>query len=133
MNLALYQGTDANSASLISNTALSGNINFGASSALYIGNRQDRLRSFNGWIDDFRFYTGAGDLNFVENVRLRAALPSINVAIQSSGTNLTLNWPYGTLQSATNFAGPWDNITNATSPYVVAPDGLQQFYRIKLQ
>jgi beta-glucanase (GH16 family) len=133
MNLMIYQGTDTNSAGLISTTTVSENINFGTNGALYVGNPQDRLRSFNGWIDDFRFYTGVGDLGFVENVRLQAALPSIKVAIQQSGNNLTLNWSYGTLQSSTNLAGPWDDVTEAASPYVIAPDGLQQFYRIKLQ
>ena len=133
MNLMIYQGTDTNSANLISTTAVSGTINFGASGALYVGNRQDRQRSFDGWIDDFRFYTGVGDLDFAENVRLQAALPSIKVSIQQSGNNLMLNWPYGTLQSSTNITGPWDDFTGATSPYVVSPNGLQQFYRIKLQ
>jgi hypothetical protein len=72
-------------------------------------------------------------LGFVENVRLQAALPSIKVAIQQSGNNLTLNWSYGTLQSSTNLAGPWADVTEAASPYVIALDGLQQFYRVKLQ
>ena len=90
-------------------------------------------RSFDGWIDDFRFYIGVGDLDFVENVRLQAALPAIKVSIQQSGNNLMLNWPYSTLQSSTNITDPWDDVTGATSPCVVSPNGLQQFCRIKLQ
>jgi hypothetical protein len=86
--------------------------------------------SFDGWVDDFRFYIGVGDLDFVENVRLQAALPSIKVSIQQSGNNLMLNmlnWPYGTLQSSTNITGPWDDVTGATSPCVVSPAGPQEF------
>jgi hypothetical protein len=89
-------------------------------------------RSLDGWIDDFRFYIGVGDLDFVENVCLQAALPASKVSIQQSGNNLMLNWPYGTLQSSTNITGPWDDVTGATSPCVVSPNGLQQFCRIKL-
>lgn len=90
-------------------------------------------RLFDGWIDDFRFYIGVGDLDFVENVRLQAALPSIKGSIQQSGNNLMLNWPYGMLQSSTNITGPWDEVTGATSPCVVSPAGPQEFHRIKLQ
>jgi len=132
-NLKIYEGTDTNSASLISTTAFSGMVDFGSNGSFYAGNRQDRQRSFNGWIDDIRFYTGAGDLKFIENIRLQAALPSVNVLLQQSGTNLTLTWPYGTLQSSSNIMGPWSGVMGVTSPCVVAPNWQQQFYRIKTQ
>jgi hypothetical protein len=49
-------------------------------------------------------------------VRALAATP----AIQWSGSNLQVNWDYGTLLEATNLSGPWT--TNpATSPYLFSP------------
>jgi hypothetical protein len=132
MNLMIYQGTDTNPANLISTTAISGNIDFGAYGALYIGNRQDRQRSFNGWIDDFRFYTGVGDSDFIESVRQFAITPA-NVIIKTGANGIQLVWPAGILQSATNIAGPWNNLNGATSPYDITPTGPQQFYRAKIQ
>ncbi|MEJ0089859.1 MAG: family 16 glycosylhydrolase [Limisphaerales bacterium] len=131
-NLRIYQGTDTNPASLISNTAVTTNINFGASAALYIGNRQDRQRSFNGWIDGFRFYTGVGDANFLESIRQLALSPA-NIHIQTGVSSLQLVWPTGTLQSATNVFGPWNDLSGVVSPYDIITAGPQQFYRIKFQ
>ncbi len=132
-NLRIYQGMDTNSVSLISNTAVTTNINFGASAALAkIGNRQDRQRSFNGWIDGFRFYTGVGDANFLESVRQLALSPA-NIRIQTGSSNVQLIWPTGILQSATNAFGPWNDLSGAVSPYDIITAGPQQFYRIKFQ
>jgi Concanavalin A-like lectin/glucanases superfamily len=73
-NLKIYEGTDTAATTLISTTAAAGtNIAFGSTGAICIGNRRDRGRSLDGWIDDFRFYTGAGDAAFVENLRSTAA------------------------------------------------------------
>jgi hypothetical protein len=55
------------------------------------------------------------------------------VAIGTSGTNVILNWPGGTLQSATNLAGDWDDVGGATPPFAVTPSAAQRFYRIRLQ
>ena len=41
-------------------------------------------------------------------------------------------WPAGTLQSATNVAGPYTNVTGAASPFAVTPDATNRFYRLKL-
>jgi len=55
-------------------------------------------------------------------------------AARSSGGNLILGWPFGTLQSAINIAGPWNDVSDATSsPYTNTPAGPQEFFRIKLQ
>jgi hypothetical protein len=132
----IYQGTETNPVSLISTTSAATNINFGSSDALYIGNRQDRQRSFDGWIDDFRFYSGVGDSNFVESIRLLAVSPSTNPAtlnIQTGTNGIKLTWPSGVLQSATNVFGPWSDISNFISPFTVTPNRAQGFYRVKLQ
>jgi len=57
-------------------------------------------------------------------VRALAATP----AIQWSGSNLEVNWDYGTLLEATNLAGPWT--TNAaTPPYLFNPTNPALFFR----
>ena len=130
-NLMIYQGSETNVASVISTTAAISNVNFGAIGALYLGNKQDRQRSFDGWIDDVRFYTGTGDANFIETVRLQAITPTA-ISIQRSGTNVILSWTSGTLQSATNLFGPWADLSGTNAPYSVSPVVQQQFYRLRL-
>lgn len=136
-SVMIYQGTETNPISLISTTPATTNINFVSSDALYVGNRQDRQRSFNGWIDDFRFYSGAGDSNFVETVRLLAASPSTSLQVtlkMLTGANgIELAWPGGVLQSAASVSGPWLDVTDATSPFAVTPSEVPGFYRVKLQ
>ena len=74
-NLMLYEGTESNSVSLVGTASVTTTVNFGVSGELLVGNQQARQRSFNGWINDFRFYTGTGDSNFVENLREQALPP----------------------------------------------------------
>jgi beta-galactosidase len=92
-NIRLYQGTDAGAVKLAGSATAAGlsvPLSPGAAS-LFLGNRLARDRAFAGWIDDFRFYTGAGDSSFVESVRQAAAGPGGLSA--SPGTNrVTLNW-----------------------------------------
>ena len=60
--------------------------------------------------------------------------PPATIAIQSAGGgNVILSWPAGTLQSATNIAGPWGNIGGATSPRTNAVSSSQEFFRLRLQ
>jgi len=56
--------------------------------------------------------------------------PRLNVTLPGNG-QVQIDWP-GTaiLQSASQIAGPHNDITNASSPYVVAPVGAG-FYRLR--
>jgi hypothetical protein len=47
-----------------------------------------------------------------------------------SNGQLQLNWQFGTLQSATNAAGPFSDVPGATPPYTIMSTNPQQFYRI---
>jgi beta-glucanase (GH16 family) len=130
-NLSFYEGTETNSVNLIA-IASAPDVDFGASGALFIGNRQNQQRSFNGWIDDFRFYTGVGDINFVESVRQLALKPA-SLNFQNGTNGIAFDWSNGLLQSATNMFGPWYTVSNVTSPYLVIPNQPQQFYRLRFQ
>jgi beta-glucanase (GH16 family) len=58
--------------------------------------------------------------------------PRPAVSIQPSSEGITINWPSGTLQSASDITGHWDDLTGASSPYHVTATEPQQFFRIKL-
>jgi hypothetical protein len=53
-------------------------------------------------------------------------------AIAKSGNNIIITWS-GTavLQSAADVTGPWTDVTGASSPATVQPNGARGFYRLK--
>jgi hypothetical protein len=55
------------------------------------------------------------------------------LSFQDNGTNLVISWPGNfILQSATNVAGPYLDVTNATNPYSVATSQFpMQFFRLR--
>jgi hypothetical protein len=59
--------------------------------------------------------------------------PVVTFNIRSSGGNVILAWPVGILQSATQVAGPYNDILGATSPYTNVLSASQQFFRIRAQ
>jgi len=84
-NLNLYAGSQSSAVALVTTVAVPGVvINLGNSGSIFLGNRGDRLRAFDGMIDDTRFYLGAADATFLEAVR-QSVLPDPNV----SGTTIT--------------------------------------------
>jgi len=55
-------------------------------------------------------------------------------SIRSQGQNAVLEWTgQGTLQGSSEPTGPWEEITNSTSPYPVTLDVPRRFFRIKTQ
>ena len=59
--------------------------------------------------------------------------PPASVTIQPLGQNVILNWPAGTLQSATNITGPWGNVGGAAPPRTNPASLPAEFFRTKLQ
>ncbi len=53
-----------------------------------------------------------------------------NISILRDGAQVTILFK-GTLQSATVITGPWNDIPDATSPFLPASTGLQTFYRTR--
>ena len=138
--VSIYQGTDGAACTLTTNAVVSTNVNFGSSGALYIGNRQDRQRSFDGLIDDFRFYTGAGDLTFVENVRLLAARPPWGLSAEAGDSQVNLEWGAALgatsydVERATTSGGPYAplaagwQVTNTAFTDLTASNGTTYYY-----
>jgi hypothetical protein len=63
-------------------------------------------------------------------VKIAAGPEFMSVQNQAAGPP-QLNWSYGTLQSATNVAGPYDDVPNATPPYLIPAGDPQEFYRVR--
>ena len=141
-NVTLYEGSDQNSATLISTTAAAGQtVNLDSTAALFLGNRPDRGRCFAGWIDDFRVYTGSGDASFVESVRQSAAGPG-GLTAMPGNNQVTLTW--NALLGATSYnvkrstvsGGPYTTIstpgTVTGTSYVdsTAVGGITYYYMV---
>lgn len=59
-------------------------------------------------------------------------VPQPRVAFRRSGDQMVLEWFDGfVLQSATNAAGPYEDITGATSPYTIQFNEAQRFFRLR--
>ncbi len=68
--IIIYQGSAFDPATIIDAKGASDQtVDFGQQGVLYLGNRRDRARSFDGWIGEFRFYTGAASPAFIETIR----------------------------------------------------------------
>ena len=68
---AMYFGSEASPAKMyvVKNIGAGTNFNFSGTPSFTLGDRPQKGRSFPGWIDDARFYTGAGNAAFIENIR----------------------------------------------------------------
>jgi len=56
--------------------------------------------------------------------------PTIRIRIQDD--KLVLEWDgVATLQTADSITGPWQDVPNATSPYLVDPNAKKKFFRLK--
>lgn len=63
-------------------------------------------------------------------VKIAAAPEMLNLQ-SAGGGQFQLNWGYGTLQSATNVTGPYNDIPNVSSPYLMPQTNGQRFYRVR--
>jgi hypothetical protein len=89
----------------------------------------DAFNPFSGTIDDVAIYNKALSPQQTQNHFLNTT----HLTIANSGTNIVISWSTGTLQSSTNLAGPFVNVTGATSPYTNSISGKQVFFRAQLQ
>ena len=89
--------------------------------------------TFDGEVSQVAVYSKPLDASTIFN-HYAAAYGPVTLAIQQLplGTNITLTWPAGLLQSATNLSGPYVTITNALSPFTTNSSGASRFFRVKL-
>jgi len=90
-------------------------------------------RRWNGAIDEFMILNSALSSQAVNALYLGVPA-SATLTIARSAGNLLVTWPGGTLQEATNVAGPWTPTIGATNgSYTGTPSGTAKFYRVRLQ
>ena len=118
--------------------AASYNYNYNTTPGLPIGSgpytlgwRVDQgFNPFSGNMDDVAIYNKVLTPQQIQNHFLNTT----HLNIVSSGSNIVITWPTGTLQSSTNVIGPYVNVSGATSPYTNSVVGTtQRFYRAQLQ
>lgn len=82
---------------------------------------------FDGAFDDVAFYNKALTLDQVQ-AHYNA---TIKLGMSTSGNNIVLSWPFGTLQQADQATGAYVDLPTATSPYTNSAAVGQKFYRVK--
>jgi hypothetical protein len=94
-------------------------------------------RNYNGFMDDFRIYSRI--LTPSEITQAMGGAPVDSTALQlrfnfdtAPGGNI-VTWPYGSLQSAPVVNGPFNTVSNVTSPFPLAPHPDTQNYFRGLQ
>jgi hypothetical protein len=117
---------------------------FGNNQDLNLGQFIGGSFPFHGLIDEARIRGDASSSNWVWASYMTVAQNSsfenysainssaVTLSIQKVNGKLVLTWPDGTLQSAAQVTGPYNDLTGITSPYTNSPTGAQQFYRIKV-
>ena len=70
---------------------------------------------------------------FSTNSLLLKSAPLLSVGILPAGPNVVIPWSGITLQQAGTVTGPWNKITNATSPWVAPVTGVSGFFRAAAQ
>jgi hypothetical protein len=93
-----------------------------------------------GSIDEIRIYAGVLTSNDVANsfgagpntLPSLGSAPKIKISITVSNSQPVLSWPLGSLEQADQLTGPWTTVSNAQSPYVLAPSHSKQFFRARL-
>ncbi len=102
------------------------NLGFGQSGAVLVSFSPTSLGTFTNTV--VFASNGGSSTNTVTGTGV-----TVTITIQPVGSQIQLNWPSGTLQSADQAAGPYSDISDATSPYLVTPSVTQQFYRVRLR
>lgn len=83
-------------------------------------------KRYTGWGTDMPF------LGTIDEVLISRAPPRPGpLSAARAGTNVVISWTgFGTLEAATNVIGPYETVTNAICPCIVAPAASRMFYRL---
>ncbi len=108
-----------------------------------IGRSHDSYwRPFNGYLDDFRIYNRVLSSTEIASIASSGALvdtAALKVRFNfdtAPVTGLSVSWSpsWAALQSANDVNGPYLNVTNALSPYIIVPaPGGKQYFRAVTQ
>jgi hypothetical protein len=128
----------ANSSSVVwSNQALLYIDNWNGSSAgngkhqFYFGSNSSGLTQLQ--LSQIKFRNPAGTTGTIAARTLSTGeiVPDRFLTVNRAADHLVIEWGSGTLQSATNVTGPYEDVNVATSPYSAPFTGPQRFFRIR--
>ena len=80
-------------------------------------------------LSDVAVFTNALSSNAIYQIYLAAT--SELLTYSNSAGNLVVSWPWGTLLSSTNVAGPYAVVPGATSPYTTPKTAPRMFFRVQ--
>ncbi|MCL5098540.1 MAG: immunoglobulin domain-containing protein [Candidatus Omnitrophica bacterium] len=86
-----------------------------------------------GSLDDVRMYNRLlTDADVGALAGLGGITPAAKMSIALVGNQVVISWTgTGTLQTASQLAGPWTDVSGATSPHTETPADAAKFYRIR--
>jgi fibronectin type 3 domain-containing protein len=124
LTIKIYSATQTNSVNTASGLVLSaanpGQVMYFTNAGnLMLLNETNLAKSLDGLMADFRFYSGAGDSNFVENVRSLAANPPAAFTATAGSNQVGLSWSaYSAATSynikrANSSGGPYTTISSS--------------------
>jgi uncharacterized repeat protein (TIGR02543 family) len=90
--------------------------------------------SFSGWSGDLSGSVSPTNLTMNANKSVTANFSVQPISLLPpvlQGGQLRLEWTGGTLQSSTNVAGPWNDVSGAASPHLAPTTNAAQFFRVK--
>jgi len=87
---------------------------------------------FAGSIDEVAIYNVALSPATINAHYYVAQSGAVSLTITRSGAIVSVNWPAGTLQSASALAGPWTDLPGVMAPYQPSISSGTMFYRVKL-
>ena len=127
--------TSGTPAGIAATNLISGNANdvMIGSDPSYTNNPAGVGRSFAGQICDVAFINSALTAGQVQALYQSAITPTPETltCIKAGNGQVQLNWNFGTLQSATNVLGPYQDVPDVSQPCVVPTTNAQQFYRVR--
>ncbi len=135
-NVLLYvDGVPAGTAAIPANSGITNS----STVPMTIGARAQSATSGNnqqflGWINDVALFNYALSSSQIQTIYQAGVtlLPVSLTLTNMDNSHLRCNWNYGTLQCATNVAGPYLDMTNMTQPCTITISNAQQlFFRVR--
>ena len=133
LSFANSSGESWAGAAMLVVTNWKGNLSGGGAEQLKIGTSQSGLTPTQLAQIQFANPAGMAAGNYPARILPTGeVVPSQLLTLSRSGNTLTLTWgPGWTLQSATNVAGPYQDVQGAASPYTATMNNPRQFFRLR--
>ncbi|HTV40520.1 MAG TPA: LamG-like jellyroll fold domain-containing protein [Candidatus Sulfotelmatobacter sp.] len=120
-------------------SAATGSATGNTSDGVFLGGDPDftlagvKERYFAGAIAQAAFFTNALSAGQIQAIYVSAITPPPEMLgfTNTGNSQVELSWNFGTLQTATNVAGPYNDMTNASSPWTIPTTNSQQFFRLR--